>query len=122
MTVPTWAPLAPNPFGVWDVEPGWVADHAADVQLLDVREPDEFTGELGHIAGAVLIPLGELAERTGALSKDKPIVAVCRSGVRSAHAVRFLAEAGFERLANLPGGMLRWRQDGRAVETVPFGL
>ena len=47
MTVPTWAPLAPNPFGVWDVEPGWVADHAADVQLLDVREPDEFTGELG---------------------------------------------------------------------------
>ncbi len=82
------------------------------MQLLDVREPDEYTGPLGHIEGSVLIPLGTLPDRTGELSKDKPIVAICRSGARSAQAVKFLEQAGFKRLANLPGGMMRWRSEG----------
>jgi rhodanese-related sulfurtransferase len=64
----------------------------------------------------VLIPLGELSGRTGELSKDKPIVAVCRAGGRSAQATVILQQAGFDRIANLSGGMLRWRAEGAPVE------
>jgi rhodanese-related sulfurtransferase len=84
--------------------------------VLDVREPDEFTGPLGRIQGAKLIPLGELAGRASELSKGKPIVAVCRAGGRSAQATLILQQAGFEKVANLPGGMLRWRAEGGPVE------
>jgi rhodanese-related sulfurtransferase len=86
------------------------------VQILDVREPGEFEGPLGHIRGAILIPLGELAERTGELAHDRPIVAVCRAGSRSAQATVILREAGFGDVANLAGGMLRWRAEGQGVE------
>ena len=82
-----------------------------------MREPDEFAGPLGHIAGAVLIPLGQLAARASEIPKDKPIVAVCRSGGRSAHATNILTRAGFDRVANLNGGMLRWRAEGHATES-----
>jgi sulfur dioxygenase len=113
MADPDWAPLAYNFAGFWEIEPAWVEQNAATVQLLDVREPDEFTGPLGHIPGAVLIPLGALKERASELSKDKPLVAVCRVGGRSAQAINILRQAGFDKLANLPGGMMRWRQEGR---------
>jgi rhodanese-related sulfurtransferase len=86
------------------------------VQILDVREPDEFAGPLGHIRSACLIPLGELERRHGELSKDQPTVAVCRAGGRSAQATAILTQAGFDRVANLAGGMLRWRAEGHAVD------
>jgi rhodanese-related sulfurtransferase len=50
------------------------------------------------------------------LSKDRPIVAVCRAGGRSAQATTTLQQAGFIDVANLTGGMLRWRAEGHAVE------
>ena len=81
-----------------------------------MREKDEFAGPLGHIYGAILIPLGEVAARAGELSRDRPIVAVCRAGSRSAQAVNILKQAGFTDIANLAGGMLRWRAEGHAVE------
>jgi sulfur dioxygenase len=102
--------------GVWEIDPHALEEHAPAVQILDVREPEEFTGPLGHIAGAILIPLGELAERTGELTKDRPIVAVCRAGGRSAQATIILQQVGFADVANLTGGMLRWRAEGHAVE------
>ena len=86
------------------------------MQILDVREPAEFTGPLGHIHGAVLIPLGELAGRAGELSHERPIVAVCRAGGRSAQATNILQKAGFTEVANLTGGMLRWRAEGHPVD------
>ena len=113
MADPDWAPLTYNFAGFWEIEPHWVDENTDKVQVLDVREPDEFTGPLGHIRGAVLIPLGTLKARAGELSKDKPIVAVCRVGGRSAQAIAILRQAGFDNLANLPGGMMRWRQEGR---------
>jgi sulfur dioxygenase len=113
---PDWAPLRFTFSGVWEVEPHWLEENLAKVQVLDVREPTEFTGPLGHIRGAVLVPLGELADRAKDLPKDKPIVAVCRAGSRSAHATAILLKAGFSDIANLPGGMLRWRAEGRGVE------
>ena len=81
-----------------------------------MREPAEFDGPLGHIRGALLVPLGDLAARAKELPRDKPVVAVCRAGSRSAHATAILQKAGFADFANLPGGMLRWRAEGRAVE------
>lgn len=116
MADPDWAPLTCNFSGVWEIEPRWVEENASRVQIVDVREPDEFTGPLGHIPGAMLLPLGQLSERVGELSRETPIVAVCRSGGRSAQAIRFLQKQGFTKLANLPGGMTRWRQEGLRSE------
>ena len=113
---PGWAPLRYTFSGVWEVEPHWLEENLATVRVLDVREPNEFTGPLGHIRGALLVPLGELAAKAKDLPKDKPIVAVCRAGSRSAHATAILNKAGFSDVANLPGGMLRWRGEGRGVE------
>lgn len=113
---PRWAPLRYSFAGIWEIDPHGLEEHARDVQILDVREPGEFTGPLGHIRGAVLIPLGALAERAGDLAHDRPIVAVCRAGSRSAQATVILREAGFADVANLSGGMLRWRAEGHPVD------
>jgi len=116
MSDPHWAPLSCTFAGVWDIDPAWVEEHAQAVTVLDVREPSEWEGPLGRISGAILLPLGQLAVRASELPGDKPIVAVCRAGGRSAQATNILRGAGFERVANLPGGMLRWRAEGRAVD------
>ena len=108
-TAPDWGPLQLSFAGIWEVPPQWVEEHQGEVTVLDVREPAEFEGPLGHIPGALLVPLGTLVERIGEVPRDKPVVAVCRAGGRSAQATVLLAKAGFERVANLPGGMLRWR-------------
>jgi sulfur dioxygenase len=78
--------------------------------ILDVREPNEYTGELGHVANSALIPLKELADRAGELQgeKGRPIVVVCRSGVRSTTAAAILEGLGFEHVYNMQGGMVDW--------------
>ena len=111
-----WAPLNYTFAGVWEIQPGWLEEHLAQVQVIDVREPDEFTGPLGRIPGAVLIPLGSLARRAGEIAREKPVVTVCRAGGRSAQATNILRQAGFDKVANLSGGMLRWRTEGCVVE------
>jgi sulfur dioxygenase len=113
---PRWAPLRYSFAGIWEIDPHALEEHAPAVQILDVREPEEFSGPLGHIRGAVLIPLGALAERGRELARDRPIVAVCRAGSRSAQATVILRGTGFSDVANLAGGMLRWRAEGHAVE------
>ena len=111
-----WAPLTYTFAGIWEVQPNWLEEHLRQVQIVDVREPGEFTGALGRIAGARLIPLGALVARAGELSREQPVVAVCRSGARSAQASVLLRGAGFDKVANLSGGMLRWRALRFAVE------
>ena len=115
---PTWARLRCSFGGLWEIEPQALAEilHDRVVQVLDVREVAEFHGPLGHIPSAQLIPLGSLDQAQGQLDRQRPIVAVCRSGSRSARAVAMLQKAGFAQVANLAGGMLRWRVDGGAVE------
>ncbi len=78
--------------------------------LLDVREPSEYKGELGHISGSLLIPLKDLPTRANELEEDKirHIVAICRSGVRSTTAAAILTGLGFEQVSNLRGGMVDW--------------
>ncbi len=106
---PGWAPLTFTFAGFWEIEPAWVEEHAGKVQIVDVREAGEYAGPMGHIPGSLLIPLGELEARASDLSQSTPIVTVCRSGARSAQAVVILKRAGLEKVANLAGGMLRWR-------------
>lgn len=113
---PDWAPLAYTFAGIWEVQPDWLEESLARVQVVDVRESDEFTGSLGHIPGAKLIPLAMLAANARALAGGRPVVAVCRSGARSAQATVLLRKAGVERVANLAGGMLRWRAQQFRVE------
>ncbi|HVH82487.1 MAG TPA: MBL fold metallo-hydrolase, partial [Stellaceae bacterium] len=92
---PGWAHLRYSFAGVWEIDPHGLEELPSPVQILDVREPEEFTGPLGHIEGAVLIPLGELATRVDELQRDRPVVAVCRAGSRSAQATTILQQAGF---------------------------
>jgi glyoxylase-like metal-dependent hydrolase (beta-lactamase superfamily II)/rhodanese-related sulfurtransferase len=106
---PDWAPLSFTFAGIWEIQPQWVYENRDKVLILDVREAEEYDGPLGHIDEAWHVPLGELPERTGELPRDKPVVAVCRAGGRSARGTQILAKAGIERYANLAGGMLRWR-------------
>jgi len=112
-----WAPARRSFAGVLEVEPEWLGEHLADVQVVDVREPGEWNGELGRIPGARHLPLGELRARLGELPRDRPIVAVCRSGGRSAEASLILEQAGFPRAANMSGGMIRWHALGLPAET-----
>ena len=84
-------------------------DRQDPVWILDVREPHE--AAICRIAGATLIPLGELPKRLaeiphGASAPD--IVVHCKMGGRSAKAVRLLREQGFDRATNLAGGILAW--------------
>ena len=86
--------------------------------LLDVREPEEFNGELGHIAGSKLIPLKELPARAQEIEayKQKDIIVICRAGVRSTTAAAILTAFGFEHVSNLKGGMLDWNDQRLPVE------
>ncbi len=113
---PAWAPLRYSFSGTWEIQPHALEEHRGAVQVLDVREPAELAGPLGRIAGVIAIPLGSLRARAGELDKGRPIVAVCRSGSRSAQAIVILREAGFVDLANLAGGMLRWRSEGPVAD------
>ena len=92
------------------------ASRAPELQVIDVREPSEFVGGLGHIRGARLLPLAELAARSAEIDPARPVVTVCRSGARSAQATVLLQKSGFSQVANLAGGMLRWRAEGLPFE------
>jgi glyoxylase-like metal-dependent hydrolase (beta-lactamase superfamily II)/rhodanese-related sulfurtransferase len=78
--------------------------------VLDVREPEEFVGELGHIPGSLLVPLDLLQLRLPKLAGyvGRPVVIVCRAGARSASACAMLRKAGFASVSNLTDGMLAW--------------
>lgn len=115
-TDPQWAPLTFTFGGIWEIQPQALEEILAQVELIDVREPDEFNGALGHIHGAKLIPIGSLRKRAAEISRDRPVVTVCRSGARSAQAVVMLQKEGLRDIANLHGGMLHWRAEGCPVE------
>jgi len=76
--------------------------------LLDVREPFEW--DICRIPGATLIPLGQLPSRMSELDSADEILLQCKSGARSARALRLLQEAGFSKLANVEGGILAWAE------------
>jgi adenylyltransferase/sulfurtransferase len=81
-------------------------DRKEDFALIDVREPFEY--DICHIDQARLIPLGELPARLSELDSADEIVLHCKSGSRSAKALRILQEAGFKKVVNLEGGITAW--------------
>jgi len=85
-----------------------VADRRHRTPILDVRSDKEWLA--GHIEGAVHIPLGELQNRTGELSKQSSIIAVCGSGYRSSIAASLLQARGFANVSSMAGGMTAWNQ------------
>jgi rhodanese-related sulfurtransferase len=84
----------------------------ADAYLLDVREADEW--EAGHVPGALHIPLGELNARYLEIDRGPALYVICRSGNRSAHAARALADAGWQ-AHNVADGMIGWQAAGRPM-------
>jgi glyoxylase-like metal-dependent hydrolase (beta-lactamase superfamily II)/rhodanese-related sulfurtransferase len=109
---PPWGPVVTTYAGIPEIAPEWVAHHRKQVHVLDVRSAPEFDGELGHIAEAQLVPLDDLRARVSEVPKDKPVVVVCQTGRRAAMGAVILARAGYSRVANLSGGMVRWRELG----------
>lgn len=89
-------------------------DPKGAVRLIDVRGADEFAGPLGHIAGAVNIPLGELANRVSEVAPG-PVHLICRTDRRSASAAAMLKNAGFAELHVVRGGMQEWNRLGLPV-------
>lgn len=77
--------------------------------LVDVREPHEY--EIAQIPGSKLIPLGDVAERAKELDTADDIVVHCKSGARSARAIKVLQQMGFRKLKNLKGGILAWSDE-----------
>ena len=87
-----------------------------DALILDVREDQEYAG--GHVPHSKHIPLRQLAGRVQELEKfkDKPIIAICRSGARSSQGCSVLRKNGFEQVYNLSGGISAWQQANMPVE------
>jgi rhodanese-related sulfurtransferase len=83
--------------------------------FLDVRTQDEWNQ--GHIAGSTLIPLDELQNKLTELPRDREMVVVCRSGVRSKEGVSILQKAGFTRVSCLSGGLLAWKAAGYPIDS-----
>lgn len=80
--------------------------HGGKLQLVDVREPEEF--EICNLGGE-LIPLGDLHRQSGRIRRDVPVVMVCHHGFRSAQAINYLTQRlGYENLLNLKGGIHAW--------------
>lgn len=115
-----WAPLSYTAQGVEEIHPEWVLENIDRVTVVDVREPAEFTGPLGHILHAILIPLDQLQRSFSAIPDDKPLVTVCHVGGRSAQAWAILKHLGVARVANMTGGMLHWHALGLPVEHQSF--
>lgn len=87
-------------------------DNGDSMLILDVRTPQEYTGELGHIENSIIIPVYELENRIGELEqyRDREIVAICRTQNRSRVAASIVKDAGFDRIAYVYGGMVDWNR------------
>lgn len=87
------------------------------VILLDIRGADELMQ--GIIPGSQHLPMHLLPLRISEFPRDKDLVLYCRSGARSFHACRFLAQQGYDNLINLRGGIIDWAQRSLEVEFPP---
>jgi rhodanese-related sulfurtransferase len=91
------------------LDPRTTYDRRDEVQVLDVREPDEWA--TGHIAGAVHIPMNQVPRRLQELDPHRTVVVVCRSGHRSDHVAQYLRGLGIN-AENMPGGIQAWADHG----------
>jgi glyoxylase-like metal-dependent hydrolase (beta-lactamase superfamily II)/rhodanese-related sulfurtransferase len=107
-----WGPVVTTYAGISEIGPEWLADHRADVSVLDIRSSAEHGGELCPLAGALLIPIDELRARVAEVPADKPVIVVCQTGRRSGLGASILKKAGLDRVASLAGGLVRLQELG----------
>lgn len=102
-----------------EMAPGTVVGELHRYRLIDVREPAELVGDLGHIEGAQNLPLGQLDQHAPELAQGGPILFICRSGRRSYVACEKLVALGHSESVNLEGGMIAWNEAGLGVVSAP---
>jgi rhodanese-related sulfurtransferase len=90
---------------------------AGSVHVLDVRSPQEYR-QLGHIPGAILLPVDLVVSGAATLPRDRPLLVHCEHGVRSLYACELLERAGFDDLVHLAGGLSVWNGP-RAFDAAP---
>ena len=100
----------------------FIESHPRDsYQILDVRQPKEY--EQGHLAGALLMPVKEVATRLAELNRNEPLLVYCHSGGRSKAASQLLLAEGFKDVYNLSGGIVAWKGEkvsGGELQGVEF--
>jgi len=107
-------PNAPRPT---EIDPTTALERiAAGALLVDVREPDETAQASYDVANLELVPLSDFAAQAHALPKDRELIMACRSGGRSARAMQFLVDSGYEHVVNLQGGIMRWQEEGKPMK------
>jgi len=99
-----------------EIEPKEAAERLAEFSAIDVRGDHEFRGPLGRVPGARHLPLGALEARAAELPKGRPLLLVCRSGMRSGKACELLDDLGDLPVVNLVGGMIAWNRGELPVE------
>jgi rhodanese-related sulfurtransferase len=100
-----------SPQGVIDVSPEETLAKKSQVTLVDVRRPDEWVGELGHIEGSHFATLeSDLIKFLDTADREETYVFVCRSGGRSGTAAALAGQKGFQTVYNMSGGMLAWNR------------
>ncbi|MBF0093548.1 MAG: rhodanese-like domain-containing protein [Alphaproteobacteria bacterium] len=93
-------------------------DRGEELLVVDVRTESEFTGDLGHVPGAMNLPLGQLHARLGQVKtglepfRSTPVFVMCRTSNRSAQAAKMLRQAGLTNLSVVDGGMGLWKRKG----------
>ena len=108
-----WAMLTSSPT-VDEVGIDAIDSAPPNAVVLDVREPEEFAR--GHVPGSVNLPQAELATRLAEVPRDRPILTICQSGMRSFRSAQFLRQQGYQSVATVAGGTAAWRAAGRPVE------
>jgi glyoxylase-like metal-dependent hydrolase (beta-lactamase superfamily II)/rhodanese-related sulfurtransferase len=94
---------------VQELWPGEIKN-LSDYRIIDVRQPEEFESPLGHIDGAILVPLTTVPTEAANWSPDDKFLVVCRSGERAGSACNYLTQNGFQDVTNLRGGMMAWQE------------
>ena len=113
-----WAMLTSSP-PIDEVGIDAIDSASPNAVVLDVREPEEFAR--AHVAGAVNIPQADLATRLDEIPRDRPILTICQSGMRSVRSAQFLRQQGYQNVASVVGGTAAWRTAGRPVEATDRG-
>lgn len=108
--------------GDLDVSAEWLQAHRCGIRVIDLREAEQLTGDLGHIVGAEAIPILSLPAAAATWNQDDAIVLVGGEGRRSRGAMVLLQSMGFERVAPLEGGMAAWVRAGFEVSRVEADL
>lgn len=110
-TALAWAapPAQLSPLDSWRL-----LESRADVLILDVRTPQEYRE--AHLAGSVLIPIDQVAERLGEIPRDRPVLVYCAVGARSSQVANYLGRLGYAEVYNMRGGIWAWQSRGLPVK------